>query len=524
MKRKQARRRTGGICPYHRAKFAASQAHILIVNHSLLLTDVASGNRVLPDFEYLIIDEAHHLEDATTNALSFRVTQTDIERTIREIGGTNSGLLGRITVLAGEMLPPEEYKELRKFAESLTDYAYQFQNSTRNFYISINDFLKEMRDGRPISPYSQQERVIPSTRTQPFWLDVEIAWEDAQNSFRPLVAYIKKIADELKDFIGYGSEEAEDQLGNLGNVIVRLEEYARNIDGLVFDPETDMIYWAQLNPNNNMISLNAAPLHIGDLMEEHVWHKKSSVILTSATLSSGLDDFSYISNRLNGEDAETVALGSPFDYESSTLLYLPNNIPEPNDRHGHQRALEKGIISLAKEIGGKTLVLFTSYTQLQTTSKAIKPALSKSDISVYEQGQGASPHSLLESFKNSDQAVLLGTRAFWEGVDVPGEALSALIIARLPFAVPSDPVVAARAETFEQAFYQYSIPEAILSFRQGFGRLIRSHQDRGVVAVFDRRILSKQYGKLFLDALPNCTKEAGPVEALAKKASQWLGF
>jgi DNA polymerase-3 subunit epsilon/ATP-dependent DNA helicase DinG len=131
---------------------------------------------------------------------------------------------------------------------------------------------------------------------------------------------------------------------------------------------------------------------------------------------------------------------------------------------------------------------------------------------------------LLESFKNSDQAVLLGTRAFWEGVDVPGEALSALIIARLPFSVPSDPIVAARSETFEQAFYQYSIPEAILTFRQGFGRLIRSHQDRGVVAVFDKRIISKQYGQLFIDALPNCTKETGPVEDLPKKASRWLGL
>jgi DNA polymerase-3 subunit epsilon/ATP-dependent DNA helicase DinG len=225
---------------------------------------------------------------------------------------------------------------------------------------------------------------------------------------------------------------------------------------------------------------------------------------------------------LSAEDADELALGSPFDYETATLLYLVNDIPEPSDRNGHQRAVETGLIQLGKAAGGRTLALFTSYDQLKRTSQAIAPVLAREDILVYEQGDGASPHTLLETFRTTERAVLLGTRAFWEGVDIPGEALSVLVIAKLPFDVPSDPIVAARSETFDDPFSQYSLPEAILRFRQGFGRLIRTQFDHGVVAVLDRRVLSKKYGRLFLDSLPPCTVQAGPLAELAKATRRWL--
>jgi ATP-dependent DNA helicase DinG len=154
----------------------------------------------------------------------------------------------------------------------------------------------------------------------------------------------------------------------------------------------------------------------------------------------------------------------------------------------------------------------------------ISPALARHDILVYEQGEGASPHTLLENFRTSDRAVLLGTRAFWEGVDVPGEALSVLVIVKLPFDVPSDPIISARSETFEDPFYQYSLPEAILRFRQGFGRLIRTQYDQGVVAVLDRRILTKRYGRLFLDSIPTCSTRSGPLANLPGAAARWLNI
>jgi len=202
---------------------------------------------------------------------------------------------------------------------------------------------------------------------------------------------------------------------------------------------------------------------------------------------------------------------------------MPQDIPEPNDSYGHQKTTEDTIIRLARVTGGRMLVLFTSYAQLRKTSQAIAPALSKMDITVYEQGEGASASALLDSFKEADRAVLLGTRAFWEGVDVPGEALSALVIVKLPFDVPSDPIIAARAESFENPFTEYNLPEAILRFRQGFGRLIRTQSDHGIVVLLDKRLMTKQYGRLFIESLPNCTVQRSSIANLPEHAARWLG-
>jgi len=258
-------------------------------------------------------------------------------------------------------------------------------------------------------------------------------------------------------------------------------------------------------------------------MQKYLWNENSSVIMTSATLTAA-GEFDYLRGRLYAEDADELSLGSPFDYENSALLYVSNDIPEPSDRYGHQRAIEQAITNISLVTGGKMLVLFTSYDQLKRTSQSLRPLLAKYEIQVYEQGDGASPHTLLESFRTDERAVLLGTRAFWEGVDVPGEALSVLVIAKLPFDVPSDPIVAARSETFDDPFNQYSLPEAILRFRQGFGRLIRTQSDRGVVAILDRRILTKRYGKLFLDSLPSCTMRIGPLSELPRVTKKWLNL
>jgi DNA polymerase-3 subunit epsilon/ATP-dependent DNA helicase DinG len=223
--------------------------------------------------------------------------------------------------------------------------------------------------------------------------------------------------------------------------------------------------------------------------------------MTSATLQTR-GNFDYIRERLNGEQVATTEVGSPFNYRESTLLYIPNDIPEPNNRNAYQQAVEKGIVELAAALNGRVLALFTSYTQLRQTAQAITPRLALGDIAVYDQSDGTSRQALLEGFTSAQKAVLLGTRSFWEGIDIPGEDLSALVIVRLPFAVPSDPVFAARSETYQNSFNDYAIPDAILRFRQGFGRLIRTSTDRGIVTVFDRRIISKGYGVNFIEALP----------------------
>jgi DNA polymerase-3 subunit epsilon/ATP-dependent DNA helicase DinG len=516
-------KRTGGMCPFYRARLEAQSAHILIVNHALLLADVATGNRVLPEYEYLIIDEAHHMEDATTNALSYHVTATDIARTIRGLGGSESGVLGWLLSATQAVLPPGEFAGLNHLVQRITDLAFHIENQARQFFVSIDHFLRDQRQGGQLSMYAHQERILPATRTQPAWMEIELAWDEASLTMKPMLEMLAQLSQGVAEIQDSLAEEDQELYGSLSSLYRRLSEFNDNIHALVFEPSPEQIYWAEIQPNGFQPSLHAAPLHIGSLMQRYLWHEKSSVILTSATLTT-TGEFDYLRGRLSAQDAYELSLGSPFDFETSTLLYLINDIPEPSDRNGHQRAVEAGLTRLCRATGGRTLALFTSYEQLKRTSQAIAPILARDDILVYEQGEGASPHTLLETFRTTERAVLLGTRAFWEGVDVPGEALSVLAIIKLPFDVPSDPIVAARSETFEDPFSEYSLPEAILRFRQGFGRLIRTQYDRGIVAIFDRRILSKRYGRMFLDSLPACTIKAGAVADLPRAAAQWLNL
>ena len=516
-------KRTGGRCPFYRAKLAAEEAHILVVNHALLLADTATGNRVLPAFDYLIVDEAHHLEAATTSAMSFGVRAVDITRLIRELGGPKAGILGRFLDLCEGLLKPAQMAALTQLVQKASDLSFRFDSQMNQYFQALDAFLEEQREGRPLGTYPQQERVIPSTRTLPIWVDVEIGWEQANETLKVLLGILRELRTPMRELADQENEEAEDMWGTIGNMFTRLEEIQYNLNGLTTDPDTNMIYWVEIHPQYREIKLNAAPLHIGQMMEKYLWFQKQSVILTSATLTTN-GEFEYLRHRLNAEDADDLVVGSPFDYETSALVYIATDIPEPSNYNGHQRAVESAITEVARASGGRMLALFTSYSQLQRTSDRISPILAQDDIMVYEQGEGASPNMLLETFRESERAVLLGTRNFWEGVDVPGDALSVLVIVKLPFDVPSDPIIAARSETFEDPFYQYALPQAILRFRQGFGRLIRTQTDRGVVVVLDKRVLTKKYGRMFMESLPTCTFRQGVLADLPKLTERWLNI
>ena len=514
--------RTGGACPFYQNHQEAQSAHILIVNHALLLADVATGSRVLPEYNYLIIDEAHHLENATTSALSYRITQNDLNRMFKELGGTSSGMIARLMTILKNILRPSDFAIFLQNFERINDMSIRLNHYIAEFFLNLNHFLDEQREGQAISNYGQQERILPATRTLPQWEGVEIAWDSANETFVLLLNLLTQIHKNTADEMGGENEELEDSRNDLGNLLRRLGEAQSYITGFVSQPNADFIYWVEIMPNRNQVALQIAPLHIGNLMEKHLWHEKASIILTSATLAT-TDGFDYLRNRLNADEADELLLGSPFDYETSAMLYLANDMPEPSDA-SYQRTIERTLIQLGKATGGRMLVLFTSYAQLKRTSQAIAHPLAESNIIVYEQGEGASPNTLLETFKEAERAVLLGTRAFWEGVDIPGNALSVLVITKLPFDVPSDPIIAARSETFEDSFNEYHLPEAILRFRQGFGRLIRTQSDRGIVVILDRRVLTKRYGKSFIEALPTCAVKVDSVVNLPSIAARWLGM
>lgn len=411
-------KRTGGRCPFYRAKIAAENAHILVVNHALLLADTATGNKVLPEFDYLIVDEAHHLESATTSAMSFKVRAVDITRLVRELGGLKTGLLGRFVETCEGLLQPAQMAALHQLVQKAADLAFRFDSQMTTYFQSMSAFLEEQREGRSLGTYPQQERVGPSTRTLPIWVDVEIAWELADETLKSLMEILRDLRTPMRELADQENDDAEDMWGSLGNMFTRLLEIEHNIQGLTLMPDTNTIYWVEIHPQYLEIHLNAAPLHIGSLMEKHLWFQKESVILTSATLTTN-GEFEYLRHRLNAEDANELVVGSPFDYETASLVYIATDVPEPSDYNGHQRSVETAITTVAKASGGRMLALFTSYSQLQKTSDRISPILAQEDIQVYEQGEGASANMLLETFRETDRAVLLGTRAFWEGVDVP---------------------------------------------------------------------------------------------------------
>ena len=512
--------RAAGTCPFFKARMAALTSHILIVNHALLLSDVASGNRVLPDYDYLIIDEGHHLEDATTDALSFRLLQGDVDRIIKEIGSGSTGILGFLVSASRSVITPSDFASLNNLVLSATDLSFRFESQQRIFFKSLETFLSDQREGQVSSIYAHQVRIIPSTRTLPGWDAVEISWDSAYQTLRSLSLVVADLLKAAAELFSHGVAELENLIGSLGNINHRLLEIETNVSSMIGKPDPGSVYWIEIQPIGNRVSLHASPIQVGSLVEKYIWHMKTGVVVTSATITTN-NEFSYIRNTLGADEASELALGSPFDYENSALLYMANDIAEPHTNE-YQNQLSKTIIDLCLASNGRALILFTSYAQLRRTAKSISRVLFEKDIIVYEQGEGASPNALLENFKSSDKAVLLGTRSFWEGVDIPGNALSVLVITKLPFAVPTDPLIAARSEEFEDPFNEYQLPDAILRFRQGFGRLIRTKSDRGVVVILDKRILSKPYGKHFINSLPECTKVVGSMHDLPGRAKKWL--
>jgi len=399
------------------------------------------------------------------------------------------------------------------------------EGQTEIFFESLALFTQEF-SGPSRGSYARRMRVDSGLRTQPGWDEVEITWDNASAYFAELIDGLSGLADDLTGLESLQLPDLDDLYGHVVGVVRRLGETTDQLNQLVFESSDEQVCWISTGPEEETLSLHVAPLYVGTLVQEHLFLKKRAVIMTSATLRVA-ESFDFMRERLHAWEAAELAVGSPFDYANSTLFYLVEDIPEPcqPSQPGHQeyqRALETGLAALVKAMQGRTMALFTSYRQLRATARAITGRLAREGISVLEQGDGTSRRQLLESFKNNPRSVLMGTRSFWEGVDVPGEALSCLAIVRLPFGVPTDPLYAARAEQFDNPFFDYFVPEAVLRFMQGFGRLIRTRSDRGVVAVFDKRLLTKSYGPAFLDSLPGPTVRRGVMESLPVAAARWV--
>ena len=528
---------TATDCYFYQARRIAESSHVVIVNHALLLADIAVENKALPEYKRLVIDEGHHLESAATDSLTYKIDREETGRVLGDLGrasGTGnrraSGLLSEIASRARQSLPPDKSGAVEMVANQAAEgVANVYSHSVSFFDVLLDFFADEVSD---MGDYSQRVRLTKAVRNRTGWSQVELAGDNFVKSLQALAKSLDTLFRGLNE-VGEVMADFEMLAGRLNGGIRFVTEASEQVLRMILKPNDESIYWAELEnrrfggkSSGPKLSLNVAPLRVGPLMEKHLWNGKESVVLTSATMRTATSNgkgatFDYIKDRLQATDADVVAVGSPFDYKNSTLVYLVTDIPEPNQQ-GYQQWVEKGLIALFRASQGRGLALFTSNAALRATGKVIAPELMKDDILVYEQGDGTSRRVMLEQFKAADKAVLLGTRSFWEGVDIQGDKLSALAILKLPFDVPTDPIFSARSETFTNSFNDYSVPETVLKFRQGFGRLIRSRTDRGVVAILDRRLTSKGYGSAFLSALPGPTIVRGPLSGLGKATEDWL--
>ena len=512
-----------GECWLHRARSRAFASHIVVVNHALLASDMVqadSGRGILPPYKHLIIDEAHHLEDVATDVLSFSAGRTQLQDAVAALAAKSRGTLATRLTTALELLRMAPIT--RAAASALLDQLARMTGGRADadagvgrLYDALAEFLQVTDERRIVD-----KRITEAVRHSPDWSAVELAWDDARTALvamhdagRRLLSGIVTIEGDLAD--------GDPIVADLRDALAALETLIEGLDRAIASPRGDDVVWAAADGQGRQ-ALHVAPLEVGPTLARQLFADKETLVLTSATLRA--PDFDFARDRLQLPDAADLVVESPFDYERQALLYVPTDMPEPN-RPDHQRALDRALIALGTAMRGRTMVLFTSHASLRETYHAIRSPLGDAGVTVIGQGLDGSRNTLLGTFMDPETpTMLLGTRSFWEGIDIPGEALSCLVITRLPFDVPTDPLFAARSERLDDAFNDLSIPQALLRFRQGVGRLIRTRADRGIIAVLDGRIMTKRYGSTFLDALPEMTRRRAPLADLAFIAHDWMAM
>ncbi|MEX0999957.1 MAG: helicase C-terminal domain-containing protein [Thermodesulfobacteriota bacterium] len=536
-------------CPYYsrcffyksRREIASSQ--LLIVNHHLLFSDLAiksasesSEAGILPPFKRVIFDEAHHLNDAATSHFGMRATKFGILRVIRRLkrkgkGGQGKGLIYYTAALATKLV--KLYRKgvvndlLRKVEELLSTKVDTLDQYVGDSFDALYTFCLTVAQEKEGGKEEINLRITEDIIKREGWENVDKKFSILRIRLKELHEEIKAITDILIDY------EVENDIAKLivefKGVSNKLDYYSDVISTFLSREDDGFVRWVEgrMGRGGILSGLGLSPLDISSTLKERLYSKCETVVMTSATLAVN-NNFGFLKSGLGLEDEQRVdelILPSPFNYEEQLLLAIPDDIPEPGNV-GYAEAISELIRDAVKASKGNALILFTSYTLLETVYRKIHEELEDEGILALK--QGAFPRAkLLDKFRIEDNSVLFATDSFWEGVDVPGDALKLVIITRLPFRVPTEPIIEARVEYMENqglnSFTDYSVPVAVLKFKQGFGRLIRTKTDKGVVLVLDKRLISKFYGKFFLNSLPKCTKLVDSSDNIINNIKLFIG-
>lgn len=488
-------------CFYQRAREKASQADLIIVNHSLLFSDIKTQEALLPKYNYLIIDEAHHLEDEGAKQFTETFSLREVLKKVAHWEKKNF-----------LHLPPRFFSKAEPLIKDLKKGAQLIQKKGEEILAS----------SPLITKWSQ--RIDHFTLKKKWWRDLKICYRQLFFELEALLVLLAQLVDLL---------EAEEKLRETKQLLKIYNAELKNLLALgkrFFDRKDDQaIYWLEVGYRPSDLLLQITPLNIAVLFQEFLFSKLKSVVLTSATLSvAGKFDFLIERIGLPPKLVDTLQITSPFNYEQQSLLLIDQSLPDPARASGDEFniALQKALQEILEATTGRTLVLFTAHRQLQAMYYALKAPLKEKGLELYADRIDGRRYVLLEELKNNEKAIVFGSNTFWEGIDLPGSLLTAVIMVRLPFWPPNNPLIEARVEAVEKegksGFFNYSLPRAVLRFRQGYGRLIRTKDDWGTVIILDNRLLKKRYGRVFLRSLPQKRYLAGDTQEIKVAVEQWF--
>ena len=508
-------------CFANQIRKAAQRTHVVVVNHSLLFSDLSTQKGILGDYAHLVLDEAHHVERVAAHNLGRELNIWRVKNLTDQLSSPGSTAAGTLPALQHWLsfasVDAPTLKAFEAGIRSAGESAEALWQKAQSFFEGLTKTVRQ-RQGTRSSPYAEKLRYRSDEAT---FDDVSDALQAFETALHELVDQLRNLSERLRNLPEDALPNRDELCGELEGRTEACDETLSDIGFLTTASDEATVYWIELPTRESSVDTRifGVPLNVCERLVETLYEGMQTIVFTSATLGirGKLDYFVQRMglDLLPEDQVSLLCLGSPFDYETQALVCAPTFLPSPkSDRF--QASVDALFRDLAVGVQKSTMVLFTSYGMLNRTYNAIKPDLQSEGILLLGQGIDGSPTHITERFRLNGHAVLLGTDSFWEGIDLPGETLQILGIARLPFAVPSEPLVAAQMEELEKQgkdpFFNYSVPEAILKFRQGFGRLIRSRTDRGAVIILDSRVLSTGYGRAFLDSLPvkHRTFDSGP--------------